>query len=66
VLCREFGVAVADEMKAAMVAVSASSHALDAFYGKVRQIGTLPEGTWEAWERNRTRQWGSRNAETLL
>jgi hypothetical protein len=59
----EFGEAVGQETRAAMVAVSASSHALDAFYGKVRQVGTLPPNTW-SWEQNRTRQWG-RILETL-
>jgi hypothetical protein len=60
----EFGEAVGQETRAAMVAVSASAHALDAFYGKVRQVGTLPPNTWETWERNKTRQWG-RILETL-
>jgi hypothetical protein len=59
----EHGTAINDELRAAMVAVSASAHALDAFYGRVCQIGTPPPGA-ERWDENRTPR-RSRILETL-
>jgi hypothetical protein len=59
----EYAEAIVDEMHGAMVAVSAASHALDAFYGKVHQVGGLPPAA-ASWDKNATPRW-SRILETL-
>lgn len=53
-----------DELKAAMVAVSAAAHAIDAFYGTVEQHIDLDPKNPAAWRKNRTPR-RSRILETL-
>ena len=45
--------ALVQELDAAMVAVSATPHALDGFYGAIRNHSGLPEATWRRWRKNR-------------
>jgi hypothetical protein len=47
---------IAREMRASMVAISASAHALDALYGEIRDIAGVSQDTLNAWENNRTRR----------
>lgn len=53
-----------DELRAAMIGVSAAAHALDAFYGTIAHDVVLPDGFEEAWRQNQTRR-PSRIIETL-
>src|SRR5256885_1108595 len=53
-----------DELHASMVAVSASAHAIDAFYGTVAGGIVLPDHLQEAWKDNGPKR-PSRILETL-
>lgn len=57
-LGEEYAEFLGDEMRASMVAVSASAHAIDAFYGAVDQLAELPDELREAWKENRTKRAG--------
>jgi len=46
--------ALETEMKASMVAISASSFALDAFYARVKELAPPPQELVTAWRKNKT------------
>lgn len=49
-----FGEALTAEMHASLVAITAASHAIDALYGEVKPLISIPEEACAGWERNKT------------
>ena len=48
----QFGEALAREMKASLIAVSAAAHALDALYGEVKPSIPIDAALVETWRKN--------------
>jgi hypothetical protein len=61
---QQYGEHLERETREAMIALSASAHAIDGFYGDTRQMIDVPAATVEKWKENGTKRPG-RILETL-
>jgi hypothetical protein len=61
---RQYATAIGDEMQNSFQGIAAASHAIDGFYGAIRDFAAIDRRTLDAWRRNRTPR-PSRILETL-
>jgi hypothetical protein len=60
----EFAPALVREMQASMIAISSAAHTIDALYGEVRSMVSIPPELAATWTQKRTPRW-ARICETL-